>query len=129
MNYREEVIRTAAGSLTGVSKQDQYSTGGLGLTGEAGEVADLIKKHIHHKKPLDREKLLRELGDVRWYLEYLLIVCDFTMEQIETANIEKLRVRYPNGFNTEDSIKRMDENQPTSSMSKDTADIALIMGR
>lgn len=111
MNYREEVLRTAGKSLKESSKEEQYQLGALGLCEEAGEVTGLIKKFIYHKKPLDSDKLLKELGDVRWYFEYLLISTGFTMEQVEAANVEKLRTRYPNGFNTEDAIKRMDENK------------------
>lgn len=111
MNYRNEVLRTAGRSLDNSSKNEQYQLGALGLTEESGEVAGLIKKHVHHGKPLDREKLVKELGDVRWYFEYLMISLNITMDEVEQVNIQKLRARYPNGFNTEDSIKRMDENE------------------
>lgn len=111
MNYREEVLRTAGVSLKEASKEQQYQLGALGLSEEAGEVTGLVKKFVYHKKPLDQDKLLKELGDVRWYFEYLLISLGFTMEQVEAANAEKLRARYPNGFNPEDAAKRMDENK------------------
>lgn len=45
--------------------------GAMGLAGEAGEVADLLKKVLFHDRELDRDKLIQELGDVRWYLECL----------------------------------------------------------
>lgn len=103
MNYREEMLRTAA------SHADLLGLGAMGLAGEAGEVVDLIKKHKYHGVPLNREKLIKELGDVRWYFEAICSVIGVSMEEIEQQNIEKLRARYPNGFNTADSIARKDE--------------------
>lgn len=81
---------------------------GLGLTGEAGEVGDLIKKEVFHGHQEDREKVKKELGDVLHYLAGVADMYGWTLEQIATANIEKLMKRFPNGFNTEDSIKRVD---------------------
>lgn len=114
MTYREEVMRTAAVSLETGSEESKYSLGGMGLSGEAGEVTDLLKKYVHHNdkenpKPLNKEKLIEELGDVRWYIEYIALAAGFTIEDIEKANVAKLRKRYPNGFNSEDAIKRVDQ--------------------
>ena len=107
MNYREEVLRTAnEGNSSWLGK---LGMGGMGLAGEAGEVCDLLKKTIFHNKDLDREELVKELGDLRWYMEYLMIVTDITMEEVEQRNVEKLRARYPDGFTTQASIERKDE--------------------
>lgn len=103
MSYRENVLRTAADHV------DLLGLGAMGLAGESGEVVDLIKKHIHHKVPLDKEKLIKELGDVRWYFEVLCHCAGTTMEEVERLNIEKLKKRYPNGFTTQASIERKDE--------------------
>jgi len=103
MNYREEVLRTAA------SHKDPLSLGALGLAGETGEVVDLIKKHIHHGVKLDRAKLINELGDVRWYFELLCHSIGVSMEEVEAGNVTKLRKRYPDGFSTEASIQRKDQ--------------------
>lgn len=102
MNYREEVLRTASAAV------DPLSLGAMGLAGETGEVVDLIKKHVHHKVPLDREKLINELGDVRWYFELLCHCAGVDMQEIEERNILKLRKRYPEGFSTQASIDRKD---------------------
>ena len=72
--------------------------GALGLAGETGEVVDLIKKVIHHGKDLDRTRLIEELGDVCWYLEFLAYALDTSVLEIKIANIAKLKARYPNGF-------------------------------
>lgn len=81
---------------------------GLGITGEAGEVADLIKKSVFHNHVVDKVEIQKELGDVMWYLAQIATTAGLTLEEIATANIEKLRKRYPNGFSIEDSVKRID---------------------
>jgi NTP pyrophosphatase (non-canonical NTP hydrolase) len=103
MKYRDLVIRNCAKDL---DLEEQLILVALGLTGEAGEVADLIKKVFYHKHPLDKEKLILELGDCLWYIEYASLALGITREEIEQKNIEKCLRRYPNGFNSKDSIKR-----------------------
>jgi NTP pyrophosphatase (non-canonical NTP hydrolase) len=83
----------------------------MGLAGEAGEVTDLLKKWVFHGHALDRMELKKELGDVLHYLSGLCTLHHFTLEEVATANIEKLMKRFPNGFSTEASIKRVDENE------------------
>ena len=102
--YRAEMLRTAAPGLT---KADALNIAALGLAGEAGEFVDLIKKHLFHSHPLDRNKAIKELGDVRWYLELAAFAVGVTMEEVEDRNVAKLRERYPNGFSTEASQKRV----------------------
>lgn len=80
----------------------------LGLNGEAGEVADLIKKHYYHGHELDIEAVQKELGDVLWYIATCATVFNINLEDIAKKNVEKLQKRYPNGFNTKDSLKRID---------------------
>ncbi len=110
MNYREEVLRNCPNFETDTMEK-KLSLGGLGVAGEAGEVADLIKKVLHHGVPLDsvREKMKKELGDVRWYLEYVEAALGFTREEIELANVEKLRLRHPNGWSQESQRAKADE--------------------
>ena len=74
---------------------------GLGLAGETGEVADMLKKHFNGSKPLDAErieKLKLELGDVMWYIASLCDGLNFDMNQIAEMNIEKLRKRHGDSF-------------------------------
>ena len=80
--------------------------GALGLTGESGEVADIIKKHIFHGHPLDTNSLYKELGDVCWYIALLCHALKIDMSDILTWNISKLKKRYPQGFSNEASINR-----------------------
>lgn len=81
----------------------------LGIAGEAGEVADYIKKVLYHGHPMDKDKLCKELGDVLWYIATLADTACFTLEEVARVNIEKLKKRYPEGFNKERSINRGDE--------------------
>ena len=85
---------------------DELLNYGLGLTGESGEVADLIKKFWFHKHDIDRDDIIKELGDVLWYVSQLSRYVGVTLEEVATANIAKLQKRYPNGFNENDSINR-----------------------
>lgn len=70
----------------------------LGLTGESGEVADLVKKFERHAKPVDNDRLADELGDVLWYIAILSSRIGLTLEEVASGNVEKLRRRYPDGF-------------------------------
>lgn len=78
----------------------QLINGVLGLTGEAGEVSDLIKKSIFHEKGIDLEHLKKELGDCAWYLAIICDACGFTLDDVMQTNIDKLKARYPQGFDT-----------------------------
>jgi len=78
----------------------------LGLTGESGEVADIIKKAVFHGHTLDQEKIKQELGDILWYIAATATTLGFELSEIMEINIQKLKERYPNGFNSADSINR-----------------------
>jgi len=78
----------------------------LGLAGEAGEFANLVKKMTAHGHPLDSQALADELGDVLWYLAEAATSCGLNLEKIGVENIDKLRERYPDGFSKENSIHR-----------------------
>lgn len=75
----------------------------LGLTGEAGEFADLMKKHHGHGHDLDRPKAAKELGDVLWYLAVLADSLGYSLDTIAQMNVEKLKARYKKGFTIEES--------------------------
>lgn len=84
----------------------QIATLGLGIAGEAGEVADLIKKHLGHGHDLDWPKLREELGDVLWYVACLADRLGLSLSEVADANVEKLKRRYPDGFDSARSIHR-----------------------
>ena len=55
---------------------------------------------------LDIEKIIKELGDVAWYMAEIATVLDVELEDVLVQNIEKLKKRYPEGFSTEKSVNR-----------------------
>ncbi len=79
-------------------------------TGEAGEFANLVKKAIYHNHGFDYSEMVSELGDVLWYLSQLCTSLGIDLDMVADQNLKKLRKRYPNGFNFEDSINR-EENR------------------
>ena len=78
----------------------------MGLCGESGEAIDIVKKHLFQGHELDKQKLAKELGDIAWYLAEAATALDMDLEDIFRANIEKLRKRYPEGFDSQRSIHR-----------------------
>lgn len=80
----------------------------LGLVGEAGEVADHVKKHLFHGHEIDLTHLAKEAGDIMWYIAELCFAISYTMPEVADMNIEKLLKRYPDGFSSERSLSRLD---------------------
>lgn len=79
---------------------------GLGISGEGGEVSDLVKKYILQGKNVDREQLIKETGDLLFYIQVLLLELEVPFEFVIEKNKEKLSARYPNGFTVQQSEKR-----------------------
>ena len=90
-DYQALAARTLGRDRT---HEQQLANAALGLAGEAGEVADHIKKHLFHTFPLDQSEVVKELGDCLWY--------------VAATNIDKLRRRYPDGFSGEASRNRVE---------------------
>ena len=84
-----------------LDKKDVLINGVMGLCGESGEVIDIVKKHLAQGHELDREKIIKELGDVAWYMAEIATVLDVDLEDVFIQNIEKLKKRYPEGFSVE----------------------------
>ncbi|MBN1937571.1 MAG: nucleoside triphosphate pyrophosphohydrolase family protein [Anaerolineae bacterium] len=105
MNEYQRLALRTAGHRQDVEKVLIYTA--LGLTGESGEVAEMIKKAFFHAHPLDKEKLSKELGDVLWYLAVMADGLGIPLEQIAQENVDKLRQRYPEGFSEERSLNRV----------------------
>ena len=89
-----------------LSKKDILINGVMGLCGESGEAIDIVKKHLAQGHELDREHLIKELGDIAWYIAETATALDVELEDVLAQNIEKLKKRYPDGFSTEKSIHR-----------------------
>lgn len=80
----------------------------MGLCGEAGEAIDIVKKWLAQGHELNKEALIKELGDVAWYLAEAATALDVPLNQVLEGNIEKLKKRYPQGFSVEKSIERQE---------------------
>ena len=80
----------------------------LGLSGEAGEFANLVKKMTAHGHPFDPASLKDELGDVLWYLAEAATAAGLDLNEIAQENVDKLLKRYPEGFSQENSVNRED---------------------
>lgn len=81
--------------------RDRLANGALGISGEAGEVTDIVKKILYHPGHTlegERDKLVLEIGDVLWYAGLLCVSLDIPLEEAARRNVEKLRARWPNGF-------------------------------
>lgn len=89
-----------------LSQKDVLINAVMGLCGESGEAIDIVKKHLHQGHELDREKLVKELGDIAWYLAEAATALNIDLETVLERNIEKLKSRYPEGFSAERSIHR-----------------------
>lgn len=95
-------------------QKDLILNASLGLSGEVGEVNDIIKKYMYHGHKLDddtKEKIILELGDVCWYVALMAWAIDKTkFEDVLNKNIAKLEKRYHGEFSTEKSINRKEDS-------------------
>jgi NTP pyrophosphatase (non-canonical NTP hydrolase) len=100
-NYQKLAMRTA---FEIPDKNTELTYSALAIVGEAGELADLIKKVVFHGKPMNpanHHKMVLEAGDVLWGLARLAKALGTTLEEIGTLNIAKLKERYPDGYSEE----------------------------
>ena len=102
-DYPAEAMRTASG-MNQMSPMEL--NGVMGPAGESGECVDLMKKHLFQGHTLDKEHLAKELGDVAWYLAITAHSIGYDLETVFQMNVDKLRNRYPNGFESERSLHR-----------------------
>jgi NTP pyrophosphatase (non-canonical NTP hydrolase) len=96
--------------ITAIDPRHQQLAGALMQA--AGRVAEYTKKTVFHQHPSFEEtkaKVGKELGDILWYLARAADAIGMKLEDIATANIEKLQKRYPAGFTPEDSAAKRDE--------------------
>ena len=106
-DYQRQAMRTLNPAL---GKKDVLINSVMGLCGESGEAIDIVKKWLAQGHPLDREHLAGELGDVAWYLAEAATALDIPLEDILRANLDKLKARYPDGFSTRNSVKRVEDD-------------------
>lgn len=102
--YQKEAMTTLNPEF---SKRDALINSVMGLCGESGEAIDIVKKWMAQGHELDREHLIRELGDIAWYLAEAATALDVSLEDVLQANIDKLKKRYPSGFEVQRSTVRL----------------------
>lgn len=103
--YQELAMRTSNKEL---SAHMHLINGALGLCGESGEFADLVKKHMMQGHPIDYEHAAKELSDCLWYIAEAATAIGWRLDDIMQLNIDKLRARYPDGFDADRSQHRKD---------------------
>ena len=86
-------------------KVDMLCHGVFGLTSEAGEVAGLLQK-VYQGHKFDEEHMKKELGDCMWMIAEICTALDISIEDVMQINIDKLKARYPTGFEAERSLHR-----------------------
>ena len=106
--YQTAALRTAQTEkfLAG----DLLLNSALGLCGESGEVADLVKKHLFQGHDLDLDHVAKELGDISWYLAVGAYAIGLDLESIFRMNKDKLEARYPDGFSADRSLHRAEND-------------------
>jgi NTP pyrophosphatase (non-canonical NTP hydrolase) len=106
-DFQRAAMRTASGmDHEGYNGRGLLLNAVMGLNGEAGEVIDHVKKVCFQGHELDQEHLVEELGDVAWYLAVCAEALGVTLEEVLQRNIDKLKARYPEGFDKARSINR-----------------------
>ena len=104
--YQQKALRTA-GEFHG---EELMLNGVMGICGEGGEACDLLKKHLFQGHDLDKEHFAKELGDCLWYIAVAAEGAGYKLDDIMSMNIEKLKKRYPDGFEAELSINRKSDD-------------------
>ena len=84
-----------------LDKKDILINSVMGLCGESGEAIDIVKKWLAQGHDLDKDH-----GDIAWYLAEAATALDLSLEGILQANLDKLKKRYPQGFDKNNSIHR-----------------------
>ena len=107
--YQKEAMRTASG-MSQQCNDNLLLNGAMGLNGEAGEVIDILKKHMFQGHELDKAHIAKELGDCLWYIAIAAEGAGYTLDEIAEMNKTKLRKRYPEGFEIEKSLNRPAED-------------------
>lgn len=100
--YQKNALRTAGAK----NKRDLLVNGVMGLNGEAGECIDHVKKHLFQGHDLNRAHMIEELGDVMWYVAITCHAIGASLDDVMERNVDKLKKRYPDGFDKERSLHR-----------------------
>lgn len=103
--YKSDAMKTLNKEIP---KSELMINAALGLAGESGEVADIIKKALYQSHGINKDEIKKELGDILWYIAEMCEAFDFDMDEVAQCNIDKLKKRYPSGFTVSASIERQE---------------------
>ena len=106
--YQTAALRTA--QTDKLTARELLLNSALGLCGESGEVSDLVKKHRFQGHDLELDHVAKELGDISWYLAVGAYSIGYDLEKILQMNVDKLKARYPDGFSTDRSLHRAEND-------------------
>lgn len=90
----------------------------IGICTEAGELLDVMKKHLAYGKDIDRVNVAEEVGDVLWYVAIILRELNMSFEEVMQMNINKLAKRFPDKFDEHHALNR-DLNQERAQLEAD----------
>ena len=85
------------------NKQLEIATWGLGVSGEAGDIASCIKKYYAHQNTEVKDGIKENIDDMLWYTAMICNFFGWDMQEILNENVEKLKKRFPNGFTIADA--------------------------
>lgn len=105
--YQKAAMRTC--SIPYEAKTYMLNHAVFGLASEAGEVAGILQKQ-YQGHPIEVEHFKKELGDCLWMIAEACTALDISMEDVMQTNIDKLKVRFPNGFSVERSLHRAEND-------------------
>lgn len=110
-NYQQLALKTDHQSYDHVAKRftpemSRLTHAALGLSTEANEFADQLKKHLIYGKELDKTNLIEELGDICWFIALACDELGSSFEEIQQININKLKARYGEKYSDEKAINR-----------------------
>jgi NTP pyrophosphatase (non-canonical NTP hydrolase) len=91
---------------------ERLLTAAVGMSAEAGEFTEIVKKIVFQGKPVNEENLFhlkRELGDIMWYVAQACMGLNVSLDEVIEMNVDKLKARYPGGeFDVHHSENRVD---------------------
>jgi len=103
--YQRLASRTIGKNMDAV---DQEYHALHGMVGEIGELHSIYQKRYQGHLEQTDEHRKKELGDLLWFVAEYCTACGWTLEEVMTLNIDKLKARYPEGFDSEKSLHRQE---------------------
>lgn len=107
--YEEQSVRSMSPNYFPMSISTETIRGIMGIVTEAGELMDALKKTMFYGRDIDRDNVRKRINNIMQYIMVIMRSEGWDLEDIMQENIDKLKIRYPEQFTTELSIKRLDK--------------------